>query len=144
MKRIIKLLPIALIVVLTGCVGPSASYTDRLKDSFLFTSADNVPENVHKSIVLTQPYSFQSGMINYSLPAGRYVAMKMHESGYFYYAPQAIKTQNSFLYPWQEGIYLENNANKAYVFGRSGNSFSDRPIRGSMLPQDIFRILKRS
>lgn len=144
MKNIITLLPIALVVLLSGCVGPSASFGDRLEDNFIFTSAEKVPESIHKSIVLTKPYSFKSGMTVYSLPAGRYVARRMHKEGYFYYAPQAITTQNRFLYPYQEGIYLGHNANTAFIFGRKPDGFADRPVRGAIIPQNIFSILKRN
>jgi len=145
MKNILKLITLlALVAFISGCAGPSASFTEKLQDTFLLTSADGVSANEHKCITLTKPYSFKSGLINYSLPAGRYVAKRKHKSGYFYYASAPIKTQNSFFYPYQSGIYLENTSNKGYLFGSNPTGFDDRPIRGSKIPNEMFAYIKRN
>ena len=138
----IKILTPLLVIFLSGCMGPQASFKERMQDSFLFTSAARVPASEIKCISLTKSFTLQSGSVTYSIPSGRYIAKRKNKTGYFYYAPTLIKSSNWFLSPSQQGIYLDNQLNKGNVFGRDPQGYASRPIRGAILPKAIFSYIQ--
>lgn len=143
MSQAIKILALSSVVFLSGCMGPHASFSERMQDSFLFTSADDVAGSENKCIMLTKPVTLPSGSVTYSIPAGRYIAKKKNQTGYFYYAPSRITSSNWLLSPSQQGIYLNNQLNSGNVFGANPTGYSNRPIRGAVLPNSIFSYIKK-
>lgn len=143
MNKTIKILALASVFFLSGCVGEQASFGERMQDSFIFTSAENVAGSESKSITLIKPFTLQSGSVTYSIPSGRYIARKKNSTGYFYYAPRPIKSSNWLLSPSQQGIYLDNQFTSGNVFGINPSGFDSRPIRGAVLPNAIFPIIKQ-
>lgn len=144
MNNTIKLIALTSAILLSGCVGPQASFGEKMQDSFFFTSADNATDSEIKCIALTRPYTLPSGAVSFSLPAGKYTARKKNSTGYFYYAPQPILSSNSFFSFDQDGIYIDNQFNRGNIFGKSANGFDSRPIRGAVLPQAIFAYIKKT
>jgi len=141
-NKLVKLLAILPISFLSGCVGPQASFKERMHDNFAFTSTENVQDK--KCITLTQPFTLKSGAVTYSLPAGEYISQKKNDAGYFYYAPSSVTSSNWLIAPPQDGVYLNNQLNKGNVFGRNPYGFDDIPIRGAILPNSIFTYIKKS
>lgn len=125
-------------------MGQQASFSERMQDNFLFTSADDVTSSEVKCIMLTKPCTLRAGSVTYSMPAGQYIAKKKNKTGYFYYAPSPITSSNWFLSPSQQGIYLNNQFNSGNLFGRNPTGYSDRPIRGAVLPNSVFSCIKHS
>jgi hypothetical protein len=142
MKNIFKLLTLSSVILLSGCMGEHASFTESMKDNFFFTSASDVPSSQAKCVRLSKPYTMQSGSATFSLPEGHYIARKKRDTGYFYYAPSLITSSNSFLYGSPKGIYLNNAGNQGNLFDRNPQG-DNRPVRGAVLPSDIFSYLKK-
>lgn len=142
--NIIKLLTLSLVILLSGCMGAQASFSERMQDNFLFTSAENVSASEKRCITLTKPFTLESGSVTYSIPAGRYIAEKKNKTGYFYYAPKRITSSNWLLSPSQQGIYLNNQLNKGNLFGRESQGYANRPIRGAVLPKAIFSYIQKN
>lgn len=145
MKLMKPVLAVAALVSLTGCgiMGETASFSEAMQDNLIFSSAKYVDEAQKNCVLLTKSFTFKSGAVTYSLPAGKYVGRRKHQSGVFYYAPRAIKSSNHFWAFDQEGIYLANHANHGNVFSRKAMGYDDRPIRGAVLPTGIFKLIKR-
>jgi len=145
MKIAVKLICILSIVgFLSGCVntGPQASFADRMDDSLGFTSASNVPASQVECVSLTKAFSFKSGSVSYTLPAGNYKGIMKDSDGYFYYAPSSI-SKSSMWVTAPKGIYINNQFTKGYLFNPSAQGFSDRPIRDTVLPESIFSVLTK-
>ncbi len=142
--RYIKLLAILSVLCLCGCMGPQASISDHFQDDFLFTAAQNVPQAGVKCIVLSKAYKLKSGDVTFALPAGKYIGKKKNDSGYFYYAPSSINTSNWLIMGPQSGIYLNNNLSAGNLFYVKPEDFIQRPVRGAVLPRDIFPLIRRS
>jgi len=131
-------------ICLSGCMGQHASFNETMRDNFAFTAAEKIPEAERKCITLTKPYTLESGSLTFSLPAGRYIAKRKNDTGYFYYAPEKIISSNWFLSPSQQGIYLNSNLNRGNLFGRKSGGYDDRPIRNATLPDDIFSYIQKN
>jgi hypothetical protein len=142
MNNTIKIAILSTAVFLSGCAGPQASFSDKIQDSFLFTSASEVPPTQRSCFTLTQSFVLPSGSVTYSIPAGRYVAKQKNKTGHFYYAPHMIESSNSWLGVDQEGIYLDNQFKHGYLFFISPTGYSNRPIRSNVLPNDILTHIK--
>jgi len=125
---------------LAGCSN-QASFSEKMQDSFLLTSAENVSKENMQCIKLTQAYTLHSGLFSYTFPAGNYVGMKKNSTGVFYYSTKPIQSNAGMLNTVQ-GIYLDNNAKKGHFFGYNPQGFPDRPIRSTTLPAVIFSNLQ--
>ncbi len=145
MKNTVKLIAVTSVVLLSGCVGlgPQASLGDRMKDNFLFTSAANVSPSEVRCVRLTKSFTFKSGSVIYTLPAGSYQGTKKNSTGYFYYAPSSITSSSSF-YGSGEGIYINNEFNGGNIFDVNATGFDSRPIRFTVLPKSIFSFIKKN
>lgn len=138
------LLILLLSIFIAGCMmGPQASFSERFRDTNVFTSADKVSAAEKKCIMLTQPFTLVSGSVTYSLPAGRYIAKMKNKTGYFYYAPSKITSPNWFLSFPEQGIYLDNQLTKGNLFGADSQGYADRPIRNAVLPEGIFPYISK-
>lgn len=146
MNNIVKFgIAVSTVALLSGCVnaGQQASFKERFKDSFGFTSASSVPAGQAKCLALAKPFTFESGSVTYTLPAGQYKGTRKNNTGYFYYASGSIK-KSSFFVNSADGIYINNQFTQGNLFGINPEGFDFRPIRGTVLPHSIFAYLKRS
>jgi hypothetical protein len=128
---------ITAVLFLSGCAN-DASFSEKMKDNFLFTSADKVQTQV-KCIRLTKPYVLKSGLATYTFPSGIYKGTKQNDSGVFYYSSSPVKSSLGLLGSGSvDGIFLHNDLRSGNFFGHSYQGYSDRPIRSVQLPRDIF------
>lgn len=138
MNKSIKLLTLASAMMLASCadVGKTAGFGERFSDNFLLTSASAVKTADTRCISLAKTYSFKSGKVTFTLPAGKYKSMRKIDTGYFYYAPSAV-TSDSWYVGSQEGVYLNNAMSAGNLFGRMGDGIDDRPVRSVELPGSV-------
>lgn len=141
MKSIKNILIIVPALLLSSCanVGPTASWSEAMSDTFLFTSASSVPKGETRCISLATPYVLKSGEATFNLPAGTYKATMKNSTGYFYYAPSSITTSLShWVYGYtNDGIYLNNSSTAGNVFGAKIDGFDRRPVRTIVLPGSV-------
>lgn len=128
----------------SACMGPQASFSEMARDSFIFTSASEVPASEKRCITVTKSVSLQSGSLTFSIPAGRYVATKKNRDGYFYYAPTMIKSSNGFISLDKQGIFLNNQLSGGNIFGKNPEGYSDRPIRGPILTKEVLSYINKN
>lgn len=145
MNKSIKLLTVASVMLLSSCanVGQTSSFGERLSDSFLLTSASDVPTAQTLCISLSQPYSFKSGSVTINMPAGTYKSIRKNSSGYFFYAPSPITSDSAWSLGSSEGVYLNNAMTSGDLFARKVDGFDDRPIRSVVLPSNVISRFKK-
>lgn len=126
--------------MILGCVnvGEHASFSEKLKDNFLLTSAQPVSNNEIKCVSVDKTFSYKSGDVTITLPAGRYKASEKQDGGMFYYSPAKIKS-SSFLTNNFYGLYIKDKANQGNLVELGGY----RPFRGPVLPPVVFSHIKR-
>jgi hypothetical protein len=146
MNNIVKFgIAASAVALLSGCVnsGPQASFKQRFKDNFLLTSASDVPAGQVRCVALVKPFTFQSGSVTYTLPAGQYKGKQKNRSGYFYNTPAHVQV-SSYFAGSVYGIYINNQFTQGNLFGVNPDGYDDRPIRGTVLPSSIFSYLRKS
>ncbi len=137
MKNIFKLLTVFSIFILTGCLGPQASWSEQFQDNFAGTAATET--NDRQCFTLNKSYSYESGSTTFQIPAGRYVATQKNATGYFYKAPSVIRSSNFLAAISQTGIYLNTQGTAGNLYGPNPEGIDwNRPIRGANLPSDIY------
>ncbi len=146
MKNLIKLLAISPAILLSGCanVGPQSSFGERMSDNFIFTSGQSVADAQVQCLSLTKSFTFQSGSVTYTLPAGIYHGTRKNGTGYFYYSPSSISSSaSSWIVPTPYGIYVNNEFNHGNLFSTNPTGYDSRPIRLTVLPNNIFSSIVR-
>ena len=146
MKNLLKLLALSPILLLSGCVniGPQSSFGERLSDNFLFTAGLPVAASETRCLSMSKPFTFQSGSVTYTLPAGTYKGTRKNGSGYFYYSPSPIASSAStWVVPAPYGIYVNNEFNHGNLFNPNPMGYDSRPIRTTILPDTFFSSMVR-
>ena len=144
MKYFNRVVIMVFVISVTGCanVGQQSTFKERMRDNFLFTSAEKVPENKIKCIRVDKTFSYKSGDVTITLPAGTYKGRARQDGGVFYYAPSSVKTSSFFAGDYN-GLYLKDNTNQGNLAVYNPMGYSSRPIRGPVLPPSVFKHIKR-
>ena len=145
MNKVIKLLVLSSFILLSACAGQQRpGFGEVMRDQFAFTAAEDVPGSEMRCITVTKSFEMPAGFVTYTFPAGKYVAKKMNNTGYFYYAPQPVASHNRFFSDPLQGIYVNNAFTSANIFAANSMGYSNRPIRGAVLPAADFALVKKS
>lgn len=147
MKSIYKLFAVTPVLLLTSCanVGQTASWSENMSDSFMFTSASAVPAGKTQCVSLAQPYVLKSGDATFNLPAGVYKGTSKNSSGVYYYAPSSITTSVShWVFSFSnDGVFFNNSMTAGNLFGAKLNGYDRRPVRTVVLPGSVISRFKK-
>lgn len=145
MHQLVKLFTLSSVILLSACAGQQRpAFSEVMRDQFAFTAAKDVPDSERRCIAITKTFQMPVGPATYTFPAGQYVAKKMNNTGYFYYAPHPVASSSWFFSDPLQGIYVNKGFTSANIFAANSMGYSDRPIRGAVLPAADFALVKKS
>ena len=136
----IKLFILICVILLGGCAN-SGAFSDKLSDMTVFTTATAVPHSEMRCVTLTQAFTLKSQFFVFTLPSGSYQGLRKNSTGYFYYAPSAVKSSSRL--GSVSGIYINNQFTQGNLFTDNWGIYGSRSIRGTILPDSIFLYLRK-